>query len=127
MEVKLTYFFLFIRVKNIFLILLLLFIKSRSYIYNPITSMKKMNQLLLCLLLSLLAMQCKEEKPEEEVNQLDLLPPATQSGRYTFGCLVNGAKPGCPELPLIWGLSIKVGCCKLVQKHITNLENRIWH
>ena len=52
--------------------------------------MKKMNRLLLCLLLSLLAMQCKEEKPEEEVNQLDLLPTATQSGRYTFGCLVNG-------------------------------------
>ncbi len=52
--------------------------------------MKKMNRLLLCLLLSLLAMQCKEEKPEEEVNQLDLLPAATQSGRYTFGCLVNG-------------------------------------
>ena len=49
--------------------------------------MKK--NILLLLALSVLALQCKEDEPEV-VNQLDLLPPATQTGEYTFGCLVNG-------------------------------------
>ncbi len=45
--------------------------------------------IILVLALSVLALQCKEDEPEV-VNQLDLLPPATQTGKNTFGCLVNG-------------------------------------
>ncbi len=45
--------------------------------------------MILVLALSVLALQCKEDEPKV-VNQLDLLPPATQTGEYTFGCLVNG-------------------------------------
>ncbi|MEJ8802063.1 DUF6252 family protein [Pontibacter sp. H249] len=39
------------------------------------------------ILLLLAATSCKKEK----VNPVDLLPAATQEGRNTFGCLVNGA------------------------------------
>ncbi len=38
------------------------------------------------LLFALLAASCKKEP----VNQLSLLPPATQNGANTLGCLVNG-------------------------------------
>ncbi len=50
--------------------------------------MKKITQLLLLFLCSLLLTQCgwlfgnKEDDPK--------LPPATQEGKHTFGCLVNG-------------------------------------
>lgn len=43
--------------------------------------------ILMLLVLPLLALQCEEENP---VNPLDQLPPATHTGEYTFGCLVNG-------------------------------------
>jgi hypothetical protein len=52
--------------------------------------MKTLYHILLFILsLSLLASSCKKHivKP---VNQLSLLPPATQTGANTFGCLVNG-------------------------------------
>jgi len=39
------------------------------------------------LSLTLLAPSCKKQP----VDQLSLLPPATQTGANTFGCLVNGA------------------------------------
>ena len=42
--------------------------------------------ILLCSLL-LLSASCKKEKSE---NPIDDLPPATQTGANTFGCLVNG-------------------------------------
>ena len=38
--------------------------------------------------LSLLAAGCKDDDPE--LAPIDQLPPATQNGAYTFGCLVNG-------------------------------------
>ena len=44
--------------------------------------------LLFIILLSItLTLACKKEK---KVDQLSLLPPATQIGTNTFGCLVNG-------------------------------------
>ncbi len=43
--------------------------------------------LLFILSLTLLAPSCKKQP----VNQLSLLPPATQTGANTFGCLVDGA------------------------------------
>jgi hypothetical protein len=42
--------------------------------------------LLLLLSLTLLAPSCKKQP----LDQLSLLPPATQTGANTFGCLVNG-------------------------------------
>ena len=46
------------------------------------------------LSLTLLSSSCKKE----HVNQLSLLPPVTQTGANTFGCLVNGQAlvPGGP-------------------------------
>ena len=50
--------------------------------------MKTLYSFLLFLLsLTLLASSCKKEP----VDQLSLLPPATQTGANTFGCLVDGA------------------------------------
>lgn len=45
------------------------------------------NTLVLIFILPLFALQCEEENP---VNPIDQLPPETQTGEYTFGCLVNG-------------------------------------
>ena len=44
---------------------------------------------LLCLCLLLLT-QCKEPPPAPPQNPVSLLPPETQTGQRTFGCLVNG-------------------------------------
>lgn len=44
------------------------------------------------LLAAGLLMQCRRTDPAPTLppSQLDLLPPATQTGQRTFGCLVNG-------------------------------------
>lgn len=51
--------------------------------------MKKLLILSLLTTLTLTAMQCCKTDPEP-VDPLDLLPPATQTGENTFGCLING-------------------------------------
>jgi hypothetical protein len=53
--------------------------------------------LLLVLSVILLGSSCKKQKP---VNPVDQLPPETQTGANTFGCLVNGQifKPGGAQL-----------------------------
>jgi len=45
---------------------------------------------------------CKKDEEEQAVNQIDLLPPATQTGANTAGCLVNGKAflPGNFVMPL---------------------------
>ena len=43
--------------------------------------------LLLFLMIPLLATNCEDDPP---LSPLEQLPPATQTGEYTFGCLVNG-------------------------------------
>lgn len=48
----------------------------------------KIYSLLILLLISVSAMQCKKEKTLED--ELAKLPLATQTGANTFGCLVNG-------------------------------------
>jgi len=46
---------------------------------------------LLTLLLILLLTQCDRCKEEvKPIAEIDKLPPATQSGKFTFGCLING-------------------------------------
>lgn len=46
---------------------------------------------LLTFFLILLLSQCDRCKEEvKPVAEIDKLPPATQSGKFTFGCLVNG-------------------------------------
>jgi hypothetical protein len=47
---------------------------------------------LLCILLtaSLLAASCKKSKPGKVLTELEKLPPITQTGVNTFGCLVDG-------------------------------------
>ena len=51
--------------------------------------MKKYTTLLLVVLaITLLAASCK--KTETQLTELQKLPPATQTGANTFGCLVNG-------------------------------------
>ena len=44
---------------------------------------------LLCLCLLLLT-QCKDPPPAPPQNPVSLLPPETQTGQRTFGCIVNG-------------------------------------
>ena len=46
---------------------------------------------LLSFLLILLLSQCDRCKEEvKPIAEIDKLPPATQSGKFTFGCLING-------------------------------------
>ena len=54
-----------------------------------------MKKLLLSLFvcLTFLCMKCEEETPKEPI---DLLPPPTQTGENTFGCLVDG-EPFTPD------------------------------
>jgi len=51
------------------------------------------NILLLTISFFLLSSSCKKNKP---TNPVDQLPPETQTGANTFGCLINGEvfKPG---------------------------------
>jgi len=48
------------------------------------------------LFFALSVFRCEDEKPKTE---LEKLPPATQEGKDTFGCLVNG-KAWVPKSPL---------------------------
>ena len=57
-----------------------------DYIANR-TSMKKLTYLLSFLFFSFLLLQCKKKDNPEPIDQL---PPATQTGANTFGCLLNG-------------------------------------
>jgi len=64
------------------------------YIYTALIinqiSMKTLYPILLFILsFALLSSSCKKHVIQP-VNQLSLLPPATQTGANTFGCLVNG-------------------------------------
>ena len=54
---------------------------------------KLMNSLLLCLLI--LGFSCNNDDNTPE-NPVDALPPATQTGEQTFGCLIDG-KPFFPD------------------------------
>ena len=66
---------------------------------------------LLCILLtgSLLAASCKKSKPGAALTELEKLPPITQTGANTFGCLVDG-KAWLPNgsKPQIGGPNIQV-------------------
>lgn len=58
-----------------------------------ITSLKikTMKYLLLASCLTiLLATSCKKNKPSKPLTELEKLPPITQTGANTFGCLLNG-------------------------------------
>ncbi len=73
-------------------------LKSLSYImsfYFFIIKSKQMKQLRLCLLLFgsgllLLSSQCKKSDSSPPLTELQKLPPITQGGLNTFGCLING-------------------------------------
>jgi hypothetical protein len=108
---------------------------------------------LLCILLatSLLAAGCKKSKPGKALTELEKLPPITQTGANTFGCLVdgkawlpNGSKPqsGGPNIQLyvdptfqggrfsitghqyqIPGSDISIGSANCTSDGIFNLSN----
>jgi len=60
------------------------------HLNNKPYPMKTLHSILLILLsFTLLSSSCKKHVIQP-VNQLSLLPPATQTGANTFGCLVNG-------------------------------------
>lgn len=53
--------------------------------------MKKYTTFLIVLLATtLLAASCKKDKAQDDRTELEKLPPITQTGANTFGCLVNG-------------------------------------
>ncbi|MEJ7627151.1 MAG: hypothetical protein WKF35_09830 [Ferruginibacter sp.] len=49
-------------------------------------------KIILCLLLAttFIAASCKKDKTQIPLTELEKLPPITQTGANTFGCLVNG-------------------------------------
>ncbi len=70
--------------------------KIQSFYHSSIHQLK-----LFCLLLAIpcLALQCNKNKNgPDNGNEKEQLPPATQSGKGTFGCKVNG-EVWVPEPP----------------------------
>jgi hypothetical protein len=51
---------------------------------------QKIKWLIPLLLFTCMALQCKKPKTELPKTELEKLPPITQTGANTFGCLVNG-------------------------------------
>jgi hypothetical protein len=51
---------------------------------------RKINLLLLLCSILLFSSQCKKTKTDETNIELEKLPPITQTGSNTFGCLLNG-------------------------------------
>src|SRR6478609_7104865 len=62
----------------------------RNQNYHP------MKRLFLLLITSLTLSCCEKDKPSKPVIEVDKLPPATQTGANTIGCLLDGKvfKPG---------------------------------
>lgn len=57
----------------------------------------------LLLLLPLLALRCADKRNDPKPTPPETLPPATQEGKDTFGCLVNG-KVWLPAVPFTYPL-----------------------
>ena len=97
--------------------------------------MKKVN-ILLCILLttSLLAASCKKSKPGTALTELEKLPPITQTGANTFGCLVdgvawlpNGSKPqtGGPNIQVYVDPTFQGGAFYVTGHQYNNFQSQI--
>ena len=49
-----------------------------------------MKKLLLLLTITVTLSCCNKNDDDQPINPIDQLPPATQTGEQTFGCLING-------------------------------------
>ena len=95
--------------------------------------MKKYTTLLLVVLAStLLAASCK--KTETQLTELQKLPPATQTGANTFGCLVdgvawlpNGSKPqtGGPNIQVYVDPTFQGGRFSITGHQYNNFQSKI--
>ncbi|MBQ0767738.1 MAG: hypothetical protein KBT58_00490, partial [Bizionia sp.] len=61
-----------------------------------------MKNLLLAFALLLIVSNCNKNDDDQPTNPIDQLPPATQTGANTFGCLLDGEPflPGNSQNPL---------------------------
>ena len=73
-----------------------------------------MKKILLLLTLSILFACCnKEDTPTPTPNPVSQLPPATQTGANTFGCLLDGRRFKSDRLDRTRGLAHRPFVCKV--------------
>ena len=97
--------------------------------------MKKYTTTLLILLATiLLAASCKKDKIKDTRSELEKLPPITQTGANTFGCLVdgvawlpNGSKPqtGGPNIQLYVDPTFQGGAFYVTGHQYNNFQSKI--
>jgi hypothetical protein len=93
--------------------------------------MKRLYILALIICYTLLSNSCKKDKNTNDIyDNVPGLPPATQIGANTFGCLVNGVPwvpmgfgGGSPNLSIDYDSNINNGIFNIVAKKITMDEN----
>lgn len=71
---------------------------STSTMLFKLNTMKTAKNILSIFILPLLILSLQHCKEDDPLTELEKLPPATQSGKRTFGCLVDGkamANDGC--------------------------------
>lgn len=97
--------------------------------------MKKIKTLI-CILLTttLLAASCKKTKPTTALTELEKLPPITQTGANTFGCLVdgkawlpNGSKPqtGGSNIQVYVDSTFQGGRFSIVGHQYNNFQSKV--
>jgi len=97
--------------------------------------MKNYKSLILVLLsAALLAASCKKNKVQDTRTELEKLPPITQTGANTFGCLVdgkawlpNGSKPqtGGPNIQIYVDPTFQGGAFYVTGHQYNNFQSQI--
>lgn len=97
--------------------------------------MEKYKNLLFCFIASLLlGASCKKTKTEIPLTELEKLPPITQTGANTFGCLVdgvawlpNGTKPqnGGPNIQVYVDPTFQGGAFYVTGHQYKNFQTKI--
>ncbi len=94
---------------------------------------KYINLLLLCFVIILCSSQCKKNKTTS-LTELEKLPPITQTGANTFGCLVdgvawlpNGRKPqnGGPNIQVYVDPTFQGGAFYVTGHQYNNFQSKI--
>ncbi len=97
------------------LIFIIINLAVSSLVQFSKTDMRNDTYITLSLLLALTSCEgCKEDAPKPKT-ELEKLPPATQEGKNTFGCLVNG-KAWVTETSIDCGAVYQLGILQIYSK-----------
>ena len=92
------------------------------------------NIIIVTMLILLCAASCKKSKPITALTELEKLPPITQTGANTFGCLVdgkawlpNGSKPqiGGPNIQVYVDPTFQGGRFSITGHQYNNFQSKV--